>query len=86
MTKNTLNDLNDILFKQLERLSDESMSEDELQKEIQRSGAVTDTAEKVITNASLILKANVAYGNVYSSNPKDKSELLLGHEVHKATD
>lgn len=40
MTKNTLNDLNNHLFAELERLGDEDLPEDKLDKEIQRSNAI----------------------------------------------
>lgn len=55
MTKNTLSDLNNHLFEQLERLND--ASEDELKDEIDRSKAVTDIAKSVIDNGRLVLDA-----------------------------
>lgn len=58
--KNKLTDLNDHLFAQLERLSDESLSADALQAEIERSKAVSQIAGQVISNAKLVLDANVA--------------------------
>lgn len=57
MTKNTLNDLNNHLFAQLERLSDESIDGEELKGEIVRSKAITDIAKNIINNASLSLQA-----------------------------
>ena len=55
--KNKLTDLNDHLFAQLERLNDEDLSDDQLNKEIQRSKALTDVAKPIIANAQLILDA-----------------------------
>lgn len=55
--KNKLTDLNDHLFAQLERLNDEDLTEDKLNKEIQRSKALTDIAKPIIANAQLILDA-----------------------------
>lgn len=55
--KNKLVDLNDHLFCQLERLSDESLSEDSLRKEIDRGKVISDISENVIRNAALILRA-----------------------------
>ena len=55
--KNKLTDLNDHLFAQLERLNDEDLSDDQLNKEIQRSKAMTDVAKPIIANAQLILDA-----------------------------
>lgn len=55
--KNKLTDLNDHLFAQLERLSDEDLKGDELKAEVQRSQAVTGVANQIIENASIVLKA-----------------------------
>lgn len=60
MTKNKLSDLNNLLFEQMERLGDADSTE-ELEKEVKRSDAMTDISGKVIENASLALKAAVAY-------------------------
>lgn len=40
MTKNKLSDLNDHLFMTLERLGEEDLSNEELEKEIERSKAI----------------------------------------------
>lgn len=54
--KNTLTDLNNYLFETLERLTDDSMPEEQMQKEITRSQAVTAVATTVIQNGELALK------------------------------
>ena len=54
--KNTLSDLNNYLFETLERLLDDEMSDEQMQKEILRSQAVTSVAETVIHNGELALK------------------------------
>lgn len=54
--KNTLGDLNNYLFETLERLLDDEMSEEQMEKEIKRSHAVTSVAETVIHNGELALK------------------------------
>ncbi len=61
--KNTLGDLNNHLFAALERLSDEEIKGPELLEEIRRSDAITDLAEQIISNASLVLKAKTAKDN-----------------------
>lgn len=60
-TRNTLGDLNNILFEQLERLSKEKVDSDSLKSEIERSKAVTGVASKVIENGSLVLDAHKVY-------------------------
>lgn len=58
--KNKLVDLNDHLFAQLERLSDEDLSGDKLREEIDRSKAVSCIAKDIVQNASLVLQAQKA--------------------------
>lgn len=55
--KNTLGDLNNHLFAQLERLSDEELTEERLAEEINRARAVTNVASQIIANGSLVLEA-----------------------------
>lgn len=55
--KNTLTDLNNYLFETLERLTDDALTEEEMEKEITRSKAVTSVAETIIHNGELALKA-----------------------------
>ncbi|MFB5268122.1 hypothetical protein ACE41H_15245 [Paenibacillus enshidis] len=55
--RNTLGDLNNHLFAQLERLSDEELSGDKLAEEITRAKAVTSVASQIIANGSLVLEA-----------------------------
>lgn len=55
--KNKLTDLNDHLFAQLERLSDESLSADDISKEVTRAQAIVDVADCIVANASVQLKA-----------------------------
>lgn len=55
--KNTLADLNNYLFESIERLNDDSLSEEELEKEIKRSDAVQKVAKTIIDNGALALRA-----------------------------
>ena len=57
MTKNRLSDLNDHLFAQMERLSDESLSNDDLEKEVKRADAMVCVSDQITGNAELQLKA-----------------------------
>lgn len=55
--KNTLSDLNNYLFESLERLMDDDLSGEDLDREIQRSRAVTDVAQALIHSGELSIKA-----------------------------
>lgn len=55
--KNKLLDLNNHLFAQLERLSDEELSPEDLGHEIQRTDAIVSVSEQIVQNANVALKA-----------------------------
>lgn len=57
MMKNKISDLNNHLFAQLERISDESLSGDKLKEEIERARAVSNVAQRITDNARLTLDA-----------------------------
>lgn len=56
-TRTTLNDLNEYLFQEIDRLTNEDLSAEELDKEIKRSDALQKIAKTVIDNGSLALQA-----------------------------
>lgn len=63
--KNKLTDLNDHLFAELERLGDEDLEGDDLEKEIIRAKAISDVSRQIIENAKVALdatKLQVEYG------------------------
>jgi len=55
--KNSLGDLNNHLFAQLERLGDEETKEEKLVEEINRAKAITQVAVQIISNGKLVLDA-----------------------------
>ena len=55
--KNTLNDLNNHLFAEIERLGDEDLKGEKLKEEIERARAVSNVSTKIIENANLVLEA-----------------------------
>lgn len=57
MPRNTLSDLNNHLFEQLERLNDDDLTEEDLQKEINRAKAVSNIAAQIINSGQLALNA-----------------------------
>jgi len=70
--KNKLTDLNDHLFAQLERLGDEDLSDEGLTKEIGRTKAITGVAKEVISNAQLLLDAEVKLSDLPMNAEKPK--------------
>lgn len=54
--KNTLADLNNHLFEQMERLNDESIVEGNLKEEIDRANAMAKVASQIINGGNLVLK------------------------------
>lgn len=54
---NTLTDLNNYLFEALERINDDELSEEQLDKEIKRAEVTTKVAKTIIDNASVQLQA-----------------------------
>lgn len=55
--KNSLGDLNNHLFMQIERLNDEDLVGVDLEEEILRAKAVSNVAKNIIDNAALMLDA-----------------------------
>lgn len=74
--KNTLTDLNNYLFEAIERLNDDSLDPDELDKEIKRSEAVTNVANTIIANGEMAIRAQKV---MYDYGRGEKVEIpLLG--------
>ena len=59
LMKNTLTDMHNILFEQLERLNDDDLNEEQLDKELRRSEGMTKVAEQIIRNGELAYKTMV---------------------------
>jgi len=55
--KNKLTDLNNHLFAQLERLSEEGLSIEQIELEVKRGEAIVDVADQIIRNADMQLRA-----------------------------
>ena len=76
--KNSLQDLSNYLFESLERINDDDLTDEELEKEIKRSEAVTKVANTIINNAEVQLKA-LQYADEYGYNSSGKH--LVGSMV-----
>jgi hypothetical protein len=55
--KNKLSDLNDHLFAQLERLSEENLTAEQIEQEAKRGEALVAVSEQILKNADLTFKA-----------------------------
>lgn len=96
---NNLEALNNYLFEELERLNDDETldEEDNLDKELKRSKAITSVAGQIVQNAKVILDAKKhcdmfgdAISEFYqledsSNNTKEKEKLYIdfGNEINK---
>lgn len=76
MTKNKLSDLNDHLFAQIERLSDENLKGEALEQEAKRGAAIVAAADQVIRMASLQVQA----AKIMSDHGLDPTKQLAGLE------
>jgi hypothetical protein len=66
--KNKLVDLNNHLFAQLERLGDEDLTAEQMEKETVRTTAIVKISEQIIDNATVALNAaklTAEYGGNY---------------------
>lgn len=74
--KNKLEDLNNHLFEQLERLNDDDLTGEKLVEELDRAKGMSDIAQQIISNANVTLKAyELAGERGYAAKPPT---LLLG--------
>ena len=75
--KNTLQDLNNHLFEQLERLNDEDLTEDELDRELKRAEGMTKIATQIIQNGELTYKTMVHMDEYGYNNGRHNVPVML---------
>lgn len=80
--KNTLVDLNNHLFEQMERLNDDELTDEELEREIKRADAMKGIASQIINNAQIVLKAT-ELNMEYSRNEVAVPKMLIGMDDKK---
>ena len=81
--KNTLSDLNNYLFEQIERIVDDDLSDEQLEKELRRTDAIVKVSEKIITNGELAFKTMQhldSYG--YNAQPGRAIPAMLETREH----
>lgn len=86
-----LNQLNDTLFNQLEKLSNTELSKDELKQEVERTKAMSSLAANIINNAKIALdgaKLGVGYQSFNAlpsmfETPKNNADYLEEKTIAK---
>ena len=76
--KNTLGDVNNHLFEELERLSDEDLKGDALKEEIIRAKLVTQIATKIIDNANTVVAAEKFKAETLGRSTIEPPKMLEG--------
>lgn len=77
--KNTLIDLNDHLFAELERLSDEDLKGDDLEFELKRAKGITEVSRNIVDNAKVVLDARKFLDNSFDAEAS-VPKILLGNK------
>ncbi|WP_317298756.1 hypothetical protein [Collinsella tanakaei] len=68
--KNRQIDLDNHLFAELERLDDESLTDEQLEKEIRRAKAISNVAQQINTSRANSLKATEYLDRATVNHPK----------------
>ena len=71
MMKNTLMDLNNYLFEQIERLNDDDLDDESLDREIKKADAMVKVSNTIIENGALQLRA-MSYADEYGYDNKGR--------------
>lgn len=76
--KNTVSDLNNILFEQLERLNDDELKGDALEEQLKRTEQIVKVSETIISNGELAFKAVQHKDKYYGTGGKQLPPMLDG--------
>lgn len=69
--KNTLGDLNNHLFEMMERLNDDELNDEQLEKELKRADGMTKISQQILQNGELQIKA-MKHMDEYGYNSEKK--------------
>lgn len=69
--RNTLKDLNDYLFEQLERINDDSLTEKQLEQELRKADSIVKVSDIIVQNGELAFKA-MQHFDKYGYNGNDR--------------
>lgn len=72
----TIYDLTEVLFKQLEKVSDDNLTEEEMKKVIKQNDAVVKTASILVETGNLILRSKKAQDDNFRADSKLPSFLI----------
>lgn len=82
--KNKLSDLNNHLFAQLERLGEEGLTPEQLEKEAKRAEAIVAVSDQVVKNTAIQLQAvKLAVENGVKIDPMAHLLMIEGRAVKK---
>ena len=73
--KNKLIDLNNHLFAQLERLSGEDLTPEQIEREVMRTKAIVTVSEQIISTANIALEGAKLVAEQYSVRPECRTRL-----------
>lgn len=78
--KNTLGDLSNLMFEQLEKMSDDDMTDEQLEKEIKRADAMAKMGEAILKTGELQFKVMQHMDEYGYQREKNVPEMLEVHD------
>ncbi|MBR2999583.1 MAG: hypothetical protein IKF39_01180 [Oscillospiraceae bacterium] len=76
--KNTLSDLNNILFEQLERVNDDELTGEEMEMQLKKTDTIVRVSEQIVKNGELAFKAIQHKDKYYGIVDKQLPPMLEG--------
>lgn len=76
--KNTLLELNNILFEQIERLNDDELTDKQLELQLKKTDSIVKVSEKIIANGELAFRAVQHKDRYYGTGRKQLPPMLDG--------